>query len=342
VAAARAAAAGCRSAQRRVASSASFPPHDWSSGRNFLWAEEYDRYAPHWKEGLLAVTDGADIEHWGAFECILPDGSMNVSMFGSIILQAHTRGNDGSGKGIFIKGWPGPVVAPVFFLPEDVWGPHRMTPSWPLNNTPLTPKARSQALLDFFPFFYATFLVAAGPTTYFHFAWFYDLCDGTSPVCKLGSAWADPLLDKRTGAPLGAPSVEGAKFSRSFEFVHVSVDISSWTSATFVWAPVVAIEVHAVILGVPSVVYDARVQVDPGAPALSAYVAMQRAAEDPLALVFDERPIGGHPFVISIGPLPCTRERCWFYTINGRNVSRPIDDAVVGPGDVIRWDYLAL
>ena len=303
-----------------------------------------DRYAPQWNDGALAVTDGADIEHWGAFECILPNGSMNVSMFAAVILQAFARGNDGSGKGIFIKGWPGPVVAPIFFLPEDAWGPHRMTPSWPMNNTPLTAAARSQALLDFYPFVYATFLMAAGPQTYLHYSWWYDLCDGTSPVCKLGRAWADlsPLLGKRTGAPLGAPAVSGAVFSRAFEGVNVSVNLSEWTSAVFSWAPTVAIEVHAVVLGVPVAVYSASVPLGAGAPTISAFAAMTRAAEDPQALVFDQRPIGGHPFVISIGPLPCTRERCWFFSVNGNNGTVPVDEATLTAGDVLRWDYLAL
>ena len=305
--------------------------------------EVSNRYAPDWNEGMLAVTDGADIEHWGAFECILPNGSMNVSMFSAVILQAFARGNDGSGKGIFIKGWPGPVVAPVFFLPQDAWGPHRMTPSWPMNSTPLTVPARSQALLDFFPFFYATFLMAAGPTTYFHYSWWYDLCDGTSPVCKQGSAWADlgQLLDKRTGAPLGAPTIAGTVFSRSFECVSVSVDLGEWTSAVFAWVPEAAIEVHAVVLGVPTVVFNVSVPVDPRAPT-TAYAVMQRAAEDPQALVFEQRAIGGHPFIISFGPLPCTRERCWYYTINGRSGALAVDEAPLSAGDVLRWDYLAL
>ena len=233
------------------------------------------------------------------------------------------------------------MVAPLFFLPEDAWGPHRMSPSWPMNSTPLTPAARSQALLDFFPFFYATFLMAAGPTTYMHYAWWYDLCDGTCPVCKLGRAWAElgPLLDKRTGAPLGAPAVSGAVFSRAFENVNVSVDLRSWTSAVFEWAPAVAIEVHAVVLGVPTLLYSASVPL--GAPT-TAFAAMTRAAEDPRALVFDARTIGGHPFIISFGPLPCTREMCWYFAVNGKNGTVAVDEAVVSAGDVLRWDYLAL
>ena len=107
------------------------------------------KYAPNWDEGFFNVTDGADIEHWGAFECITPSGAMNVSMFSALILQAHARGNDRAGKGVFVKAWPGPVVGPIFFLPQQDWGPHRMTPSWPGNATPLAPSARSKALLDY-------------------------------------------------------------------------------------------------------------------------------------------------------------------------------------------------
>jgi hypothetical protein len=199
------------------------------------------RYEPSWNEAHLGVTDGADIEHWGAYECILPSGAMNVTMFSALILQAYARGNDGSGKGIFVKGWPGPVVAPVFFLPNATWGPHRMTPSWPGSGaTPLTPAARSQALLDYFPFVYATFLMAAGERSYLHYSWWYDLCDGTSSACRSASAWADlgPWLSRPTGAPLGPPTVsaDGARFSRSFERLAVSVDLGNWSSAQFAWA----------------------------------------------------------------------------------------------------------
>ena len=197
--------------------------------------ETSSRYAPDWNEAALAAVDGADIEHWGAFECIAPSGAMNVSMLGALILQAYARGNDGAGKAIFIKGWPGPAVAPIFFLPEQDWGPHRMSPSWPGNSTPLSPAARSKALLDYFPFAYATFLMAAGERSYLHYAWWYDLCDGSSPECLQGRAWADlsPWLARSVGAPLGAPSVsaDGARFSRSFAGLNVSVDLSDWLSA---------------------------------------------------------------------------------------------------------------
>ena len=198
------------------------------------------RYAPDWDEAFLAAADGADIEHWGAFECILPSGAMNASMFSALILQAYARGRDGAGKGVFVKAWPGPVVAPVFFLPEGAWGPHRMTPSWPSNTTPLTPAARSQALLDYFPYAFATFLMAAGERSYLHYAWWYDLCDGTSPVCASPSAWADlsPWLSRPIGAPLGGPVVssDGARFARSFAGLNVSVDLNDWFSARFEWA----------------------------------------------------------------------------------------------------------
>jgi hypothetical protein len=119
------------------------------------------------------------------------------------------------------------------------------------------------------------------------------------------------------------------------------------TGRHFLWAewspnpasPVVAIEVHAVVLGIPTVVFNVSV---PLTAATTAYAAMQRAAEDPTALVFDERPIGGHPFIISFGPLPCTRERCWYLSVNGRNASSPVDEVQVTAGDVVRWDYLTL
>jgi len=113
----------------------------------------------------------------------------------------------------------------------------------------------------------------------------------------------------------------------------------SWASAAFDWVPAVAIEVHAVVLGVPTLLYNASVPL--GAP-ITAFAAMTRAAEDPRALVFDTRTIGGHPFVISFGPLPCTREKCWYYRVNGKNGTVAVDEAVVSAGDVLRWDYLAL
>lgn len=198
------------------------------------------RYAPDWDEAFLAVTDGADIEHWGAFECITSAGAMNVTMMSALILQAYARGNDGAGKGIFIKAWPGPIVAPIFFLPEATWGPHRMTPSWPSNSTPLTPTARSAALRDYFPYAFATFLMAAGERSFLHYSFWYDLCDGTSPACLSTSAWADlsPWLSRPIGAPRGAPAVssDGAVFSRSFESLNVSVNLSDWFSARFEWA----------------------------------------------------------------------------------------------------------
>jgi len=162
---------------------------------------------------------------------------MNTSMFGALILEAHRRANDGSGKMILVKAWPGPVVAPVFFLDPAVWGPHRMSPSWPGNSTPVTVAGRSAALAEFFPYAFATFLMAASETSWLHYAWWYDLADGTSPAALAPSAYADlaPWLDKPLGAPLGPPTVAGTVFSRSFARVAVRVDLANFSSASFAW-----------------------------------------------------------------------------------------------------------
>ena len=89
------------------------------------------RYAPDWNSDTLNVTDGANIEHFGAFECVLADGRMNTTMFGELLAEIFRLGAaDGGAKAVVVKAWPGPVVAPLFFLPESTWGPHRMSPSW--------------------------------------------------------------------------------------------------------------------------------------------------------------------------------------------------------------------
>jgi len=204
------------------------------------------RYAPDWNADTLSATDGANVEHWGAFECILPDGSMNTTMFGALMGEVFAAGALYPEKSVLLKAWPGPVVAPVFFLPEAAWGPHRMSPSWPGNatapagnaTTPLSAAARSAALRDYFPFAFATFLVTAHARSYLHYAWWYDLCDGTSPVCAAPSAWADlgEWLDRPLGAPRGAPTVAGTAWRREFERCTVSVDIADWFSATFEWS----------------------------------------------------------------------------------------------------------
>lgn len=199
---------------------------------------DWSKYAPDFGAQTLAVTDGANVEHWGAFECIAADGSMNVTIFSALMAEAYARGNDGSGKGIFIKAWPGPVVAPIFFLNESVWGPHHMTPSWPNNSTPLSIEDRVAAMRNYFPFAFAAFLMVAGPHTYLHYAWWYDLCDGTSARCTGPSAYTDlaEWLDKPLGAPLGPPVLTGPSlYSRAFENLNVTVDIADFFSATFQW-----------------------------------------------------------------------------------------------------------
>ena len=105
----------------------------------------------------------------------------------------------------------------------------------------------------------------------------------------------------------------------------------------------VHILVWAVVLRIPLYLFNVSVPLPALPPAPTAYSAMQAAARhDPQSLVWDERSIAGHPFVISFGPLACTRELCWYLTLNNASTALPVDEVPVAPGDVIEWRYLAL
>jgi hypothetical protein len=109
------------------------------------------------------------------------------------------------------------------------------------------------------------------------------------------------------------------------------------------WAKLlpVAILVWATILGVPVYLFNVSAPFNASSP--SAYAAMLAARDrDPSSLVFDERSVGGHPFVVSFSQLPCTHARCWYFTVNNESTGAPIDEARAGPGDVVEWRYLAL
>lgn len=150
---------------------------------------------------------------------------------------------------VLIKGWPGPIVGPVFFLPTEIAGPWREMPSWPGNattpagnlTTPLSLDDRTAALTKYFPFVFASFLMTAGERSYLHYSWWYHICDGTTPSCPKHNTCPDGFysdyLNKPLGKPMGPPTnVAGSSvWRRRFAHVDVSVDLANWESAKFSW-----------------------------------------------------------------------------------------------------------
>ena len=57
---------------------------------------------------------------------------------------------------------------------------------------------------------------------------------------------------------------------------------------------------------------------------------------------FVTQQVGGTTFVSSIDQLPCTRERCWHYFLDGVEGKSAVDRVTMSPGVDFVWRLLAL
>lgn len=141
---------------------------------------------------FLQNTDGAMLEHFGAFSSLNPDGTLDVNQ---MKLDIEMIGKVASmQKIVLVKAWPGFDVSNK---PADV----------------------DAALVRNVRFPYAAFLMGTGEYSYFLYSYGYTLDAG----------WlADiPLLKRKIGAPLAPAVFEGSVGRRSFEHLDVSVDLAT-------------------------------------------------------------------------------------------------------------------
>ncbi|WP_405064426.1 putative glycoside hydrolase family 15 protein [Kribbella sp. NBC_01505] len=152
---------------------------------------------PDWNGtgGCLGITDGAMLEHFGILDSASPG-----SMKGDLNLA---RNVDGQGKMVAFCGW---------------WSSGTVSP-------PSDPPASWK---DNITFSLASFLCAAGPNSYFHYA--------RKNFSYNEGAFADfPVLRNPLGPPLGAAVQHGYVFTREFEHASVRVDLSDVQSASIQW-----------------------------------------------------------------------------------------------------------
>lgn len=156
----------------------------------------------HGEEGseLLSVTDGAMIDNFDRTmfhtDAAKAPGEKELNLMAEDI-EAMSKAAK-QGKIVIFKGWPG-------FHQKDkelMKRPH----------DELVKMAR-----DYITFPLASFLVAAGPHSYFQYTW------GWMPDC--GTFDWYPEFDKPLGPPKGDAKRDGLKFTREFEHASVFVDL---------------------------------------------------------------------------------------------------------------------
>jgi len=153
--------------------------------------------SPDWNGtgGYLGITDGAMLEHYGVHHTASPG-----SMKGDLNLA---RNVDSQGKMVAFCGW---------------WNSGMINP----------PSEPPESWKDNLKFSLASFLCAAGPHSYFHYA--------RRNFSYNEGAFEDfPDLKKPLGPPAGAAVQRGYVFTREFERASVRVDLSDVRSASIEW-----------------------------------------------------------------------------------------------------------
>jgi hypothetical protein len=156
-----------------------------------------------WKDGgmrYLKYADAAMIEHFGGISSMNPDGTVKKELVAADIEMIQAASAEG--KMVLVKGWPA------------------FTRSYPdTSKYPPSQDAKRSAARREIEFPLACFLVAAGPSSYFLYTWWYEMRDGALE-------WY-PEYDKPLGAPKGPARRSGFVYDREFEHAKVRVDLEA-------------------------------------------------------------------------------------------------------------------
>ena len=181
----------------------------------------------------LLETDGAFIEHFGAFEEI-DDKTGDISSSDLIQLMniVNNLTSSVNNRFIVVKAWIGPETTPVT----------ASGPSWPDGYKYATPSNSSQIqkyaseLITFPLSVYLCMFVKE--YVYFSYSWYWNLQDGYYPCennqCDGPTNWY-PEFKNKLGKPLGDGVLNGLKCNRTFEYAFVSVDLGNDTSGNITW-----------------------------------------------------------------------------------------------------------
>jgi len=183
--------------------------------------------------GMVPFYDGVCVEHFAAFEMTAANCSLVPDLMRDMLERVAAVA--AQNKTVLVKGWPGPATLPITPL----------GPSWPAacGAAPgATREARAQDALDWFTPSYALFLLAAEPTVFWSYSWWYGFDDGywapsSEAETNMTSAplgWY-PDLARPLGAPLGpaarVPGGSGWRYARTFERAQVAVDLADYRAS---------------------------------------------------------------------------------------------------------------
>jgi len=125
--------------------------------------------------GMVPFMDGVCVEHWAAFE--MTDAN-NCSVVPALVedMLARIAAVAALNKTVLIKGWPGPVTAPITDL----------GPTWPAacGDPGSSREARGASAARWFTPSFALYLLAADATVYWSYNWL---------VCSVVAALPSPM-----------------------------------------------------------------------------------------------------------------------------------------------------
>lgn len=120
-------------------------------------------------------------------------------------------------------------------------------------------------------------------------------------------------------------------------FLHLPLLIARAAASSFQLAVVAD-----VLNASQHVVFNASIPFSP-LPSFTLLDGMALAARTfPGRFQYDTQQVGGTTFVTSIDQLPCTRERCWHYFLDGAEGRSAVDRVPMAPGVDFVWRLLAL
>ena len=173
---------------------------------------------------MVAFFDGVCVEHFAAFEMTNSDNcSLVPSMFQEML--ARIAATAALNKTVLIKGWPGPITLPI----------SSFGPSWPAScgggDGGDSHAARAAGAAAWFTPSYALFLLAAEPTVYWSYSWWYDL-RGCAARCALPPLPASPLH-----SPHAAPRVPRLRADDGY-YPPANASMANTTSAPLGWCAI--------------------------------------------------------------------------------------------------------
>jgi len=179
------------------------------------------------------------------------DGSWNATMMNmsiTAIVESTTKLN----ATVLVRGYPGPCSIPFLSLNascvgEDkcpTMGPnagmkHITVPQWAAGwpePQPTTVEEFQEAAVRLLPQALAPYLILAGPSTWWSYAYFYGadsgwyVCKNNPKSCIAPQGWY-PELAQKLGAPLGPATNKGWTWTREFEYASASIDLQDRTAS---------------------------------------------------------------------------------------------------------------